>query len=228
MHLVLWDIDSTLVDAVGLGRDAFLDAFARVTGRAPDGLVPFAGRTDLEIALDMLEAAGIDQPERLLDAFADALADAMAEREPVLRERGRALPGAAAAIEALAAEPRVVQSLLTGNIAANAHLKLRPFGLDRRLDLDIGAYGSDHRRRGELVGIARRRASRKLGAEVPASGVVLLGDTPLDVAAARAGGARSVGVASGPFDEGELEEAGADAVLADLTDVDAVRGAVLG
>ena len=227
-RLVLWDIDGTLVDSARLGRDAFLEAFEKVTGGPPRGLVPFAGRTDLEIAHDMLEAAGVDAGEELLDRFEEELVASMASRADEIRQLGHALPGAHDALERLAAEPGVIQSLLTGNVERNALVKLSAFGLARHLDFAAGAYGSDHRRRGELVAIARRRAEERHGTRVAPSDVVLIGDTPLDVAAAREGGARAVGVATGPYGQTALAEAGADAVLADLSDTDAVVRQVLG
>ena len=100
----------------------------------------------------------------------------------------------------------------------NAEVKLAAFDLDRHLDFAAGAYGSDHRVRGELVAIARRRATERHGVQLDPGDVVLVGDTPLDIAAAREGGARSVGVATGPFDEEALRAAGADAVLPNLGD----------
>jgi phosphoglycolate phosphatase len=198
--LVLWDIDGTLVDSAKLGRDAFLDAFERVTGRPPRGLVPFAGRTDLEIALDMLERSGVDTDDRVLERFGSELERAMLEREPELRARGLAYPGAHETLERLSREPGVAQSLLTGNIAANAAVKLGAFGLETLIDFEIGAYGSDDRRRGRLVAVALEKCARKHAAALDPRDVVVVGDTPLDVAAAREGGARSVAVATGPFD----------------------------
>jgi phosphoglycolate phosphatase len=228
MRLVLWDVDGTLVDSVKLGREAFLEAFEAVVGAPADGLVPFAGRTDLEIALDMLEVAGVQRAESLLEPFGRALAEAMKRRQDELRARGRALPGAAAALERLGGEPAVLQSLLTGNIEPNAFLKLAAFGLERHIDFEIGAYGSDHRRRGELVAIALAKAARKHSVELRPEDAVLVGDTPLDVVAAHEGGARAVAVATGPYDERDLREAGADVVLPDLSNVDLLAQAVLG
>ena len=226
-RLVLWDVDGTLVDAARLGRDAFFEAFERVTGAPPEELVPFAGRTDLEIAHDMLAAAGVDHAEELLDRFEEALVEAMAARVAELGRRGRALPGARASLERLQREDGVVQSLLTGNVERNALLKLATFELAGYVDFAAGAYGSDHRVRGELVAIARHRAARLHGIDLEPRDVVLVGDTPLDVAAARAGGARAVGVATGPYDRDALAESGADAVLGDLRDTDAVVREVL-
>lgn len=225
--LILWDIDGTLVDSVRLGRASFIEAFEVVTGRAPSEQVSLAGRTDLEIAREMLGAGGIAATDDLLESFGDALRAAFAARADLLRERGRAYPGAGEAIARLEREPGVLQSLLTGNIKPNAEVKLSTFGLDRHLDFEVGAYGSDHHMRGELVAIARRKAEDKYGLKIEASQVVLIGDTPLDVAAAREGGARAVAVATGPFDQAALADAGAGAVLADLSDAEAVVTAVL-
>ena len=225
--LVLWDIDGTLVDSAKLGRDAFLVAFERITGAPPAQLVPFAGRTDLEIAVDLLEQSGVAPDDGVVDAFEDALAGAMAELEEELRRRGRAYPGAHEALARLGREPGVVQGLLTGNIPANARVKLGAVGLDGLVDFDIGGYGSDHRVRSELVAIACARAEGKLGVSVPPERAVLVGDTPLDVAAAHAGGAHAIGVATGPFSVRELEEAGAESVLPDLRDAEQLVAAVL-
>jgi phosphoglycolate phosphatase-like HAD superfamily hydrolase len=226
-RLILWDIDGTLVDSAKLGRDAFLDAFERVTGGPPAALVPFAGRTDLEIALDLLEQSGLSPDGELLARFGTELERAMAERADDLRARGRAYPGAHESLARLAREPGVVQSLLTGNIAPNAVVKLSAFGLDAMLDFDIGAYGSDDRQRGRLVAVALQKCARKHAAMLTPRDVVLVGDTPLDVAAAREGGARAVGVATGPYGAEDLRAAGADDVLPDLRDTEAVVQAVL-
>jgi phosphoglycolate phosphatase len=225
-RLVLWDVDGTLVDSAGLGGEAFRAAFERVTGVPVTKLVPFAGRTDLEIALDLLETAGIDHSEQLLGDFERELAAAMAERADKVRERGRPFPGVPEALTRLRDEPGILQSLLTGNIAPNAEVKLGAFGLDKLVDMEIGAYGSDHQRRGELVAVARRKAFDLRGVAVDPADIVLVGDTPLDVAAAIEGGARAVGVATGPYEQDDLRHAGADAVLPDLSDLDAVLEAL--
>lgn len=193
----------------------------------PAQLVPFAGRTDLEIALDLMERSGVTPDDELMERFTPELHRAMVARVDELRVRGRANPGARESLERLGRHPHVVQSLLTGNIAPNAAVKLGAFGLDTLVDLEIGAYGSDHHRRGSLVGVALHKYERKHGVRLAPRDVVLIGDTPLDVAAAHEGGARAVAVATGPFGRSDLAATGADAVLADLRNTDAVVEAAL-
>ena len=233
MHrLVLWDIDGTLVEAGQVGRDIFAEAFQAVLGRAPDQVtaraLAMAGRTDPEIALEFLAAHQVAEGERHLPAFSQALVTALAAKAAVIRERGRALPGAREALTALGRTDGVVQSLLTGNVQPNALLKLASFGLDGYLDLEVGGFGSDHRHRPSLVQVARAKAERKYGSAFPGAATVLVGDTPLDVAAGRAGGARVVAVATGPYRAEELESTGPDVVLEDLRDTRAALAAILG
>ena len=123
--------------------------------------------------------------------------------------------------------PEVVQSLLTGNIRQLAEVKLGPLGLLDDLDLDAGAYGDVHEVRAELVHAARRNAARGYGRDFAGQATVLVGDTPLDVEAALATGARAVGVATGDFTAQELAAAGAHAVLPDLSNTGQVLEAIL-
>jgi phosphoglycolate phosphatase-like HAD superfamily hydrolase len=224
VRLVLWDVDFTLVDTTGQGREAFDEAFEAVVGHPPGEMVPFAGYTDHQIAVAMLEKVGHADAAHV-PRMLEELGTALAARADHIRAAGRALPGAREALQALAGREGVVSSLLTGNIEANAALKLAAFGLDSLVDLEVGGYGSDpHRSRSDLVAVARERASRKYGSEV--SDTVLVGDTPLDVRAAREAGARSVAVASGPYGLDALREAGADAVLEDLRNTPRVLAAL--
>ncbi|HEX7161928.1 MAG TPA: HAD hydrolase-like protein, partial [Trebonia sp.] len=126
---------------------------------------------------------------------------------------------------------RIHQSVVTGNIRMLAEVKLAALGLRNGLDLCIGAYGDDHEDRIELVQVARRRAAAVHGrapAAFAGTSTVVIGDTPLDVTAALAAGARAVGVATGSHPAADLRAAGAHAVLPDLTDTGAVLEALLG
>ncbi len=233
--LVLWDVDHTLVNAGGTGMELYRIAFAELFGGQAPSPGSMAGRTDRAIAIEVLTLAGVPDPRRQVTAFQASMTAHAPEVAGLVRERGRALPGAADALTALAAlrvdgdhDGLVVQSLLTGNIRALAELKLGGLGLTRYLDLDIGAYGDAHETRSELVGPARRRAAAAYGPDFGGAATVLVGDTPLDIDAALRTGARAVGVATGGFSAAELAGAGAHAVLPHLTDTGRVLAAVLG
>jgi phosphoglycolate phosphatase-like HAD superfamily hydrolase len=228
--LVLWDVDFTLVDTRGVGTALYRLAFAELFGRdLPETIskVNMGGRTDRAIALDVLALAEIADPAAEVRGFEAALARLAPGVAEMVLDVGRALPGTNIAIEALA-KAGVRQSLLTGNVKAVAEVKLTPFGLTEHLDLDVGAYGDESAVRADLVYLARDRARQAYGTDFSGEATVLVGDTPLDVEAALAAGARAVGVATGRPSFESLQAAGAHAVLADLTDTDQVLAAVLG
>jgi phosphoglycolate phosphatase-like HAD superfamily hydrolase len=216
--LVLWDIDGTLVDSAGQGRHAFEEAYEAVVGGDPEW-VEYAGRTDHQIALSMLNGSAEHLP-----ALLEQLVDRLAARKELIAEEGRVYPGVPETLAALHEADGVINSLLTGNLETNAAVKVGAFGLDRWLDFEAGAYGSDpHERRSDLVAIARERAAARYGEP---TGVVLIGDTPLDVLAAREAGARAVAVATGFADLDALRESEPDALLQDLRDTQAAIRAI--
>jgi phosphoglycolate phosphatase-like HAD superfamily hydrolase len=137
-------------------------------------------------------------------------------------------PGVAKLLPRLAAEPGVLQSLLTGNLEANARMKVAAFGLDRWLDFEAGAYGSDDADRERLVPVALERVERRYGRRLDPRDVWVVGDTPRDLACARAGGARCLLVGTGRDGYERLKGIGADAVLPDLSDADAVVDLLVG
>lgn len=228
--LVLWDIDFTLVNTRGAGFQLYQLAFAELFGRE---LVPgaananMAGRTDRAIALEVLALAGVPDPPAHVARFEDTMSKLAPSLAEMVVARGVALPGAATALAALAADGAVLQSVLTGNVKAMAEVKLAPFGLTPDLDLDIGAYGNESGVRSDLVGLARERALAAYGHDYGGEATVLVGDTPLDVEAALTTGARAVGVATGHSSVTDLKAAGAHAVLPDLADTAAVVAAIL-
>lgn len=221
---MLWDIDGTLVDSAGHGRHAFEEAFAEVVGGDPER-VDYAGRTDHQIALSMLEGSDLrSDPSEHLPALLEQLAARLAARRDAIAAEGRVYPGVRETLQALHEADGVVNSLLTGNIEPNAAVKVGAFGLDRWLDFEAGAFGSDpHERRSDLVAIARERAAARYGEP---TGAVLVGDTPLDVLAAREAGARAVAVATGFAELDALRESEPDALLQDLSDTDAAIRAI--
>jgi phosphoglycolate phosphatase-like HAD superfamily hydrolase len=128
------------------------------------------------------------------------------------------LPGVAALMNVLQGRPDITQTIVTGNVRANAFVKLSTFDLDVYFDFDIGGYGSDSESRPDLVRCARERAARAAGVTFDASNTIVIGDTPRDVEAAHLGGAQIIAVATGVDSEAALRGAGADIVVADLAD----------
>lgn len=229
-RLLLWDIDGTLIRAGAIARLAFDRAVARVLGRpVVDHGIAMSGKTDPQIAREILAACGVDgaEAEAHLPAVIAHLEAELGGAEAALRDGGRVLPGVPELLGRLAREPGVIQSLLTGNTAANAAVKLAAFGLDHHFDFGVAAFGSDHAERTRLVPVALERARARRGFD-PARGVVwVIGDTPHDLACARAGGARCLLVATGRTPRSALDGIGADAVVDDLADVDTIAALLL-
>jgi phosphoglycolate phosphatase-like HAD superfamily hydrolase len=227
--LVLWDIDRTLIDAGGVDKQVWLDVCSDLTGAHVSLPDETSGRTDPGILLDILSsAAGID-PTRAQGLLPEALrreAELLAHRVDQLAARGRALPGAHAALAALSRMPTVTQTVVTGNVRANAETKLGAFGLARFIDFPLGGYGSDSADRTQLVQLARARASDARHTAFTAASTVVLGDSARDIHAAHAAGVRVVAVATGRIPATELRRAAPDALLPDLRDTGAVLRAI--
>ncbi|MGH8907928.1 MAG: HAD family hydrolase [Egibacteraceae bacterium] len=228
-RLVLWDIDRTLICVNGLGRILYREAFEQVIGRPLTQLAPTTGRTDPQILLETMRLNGVDDglANAALPAALERLECEMSARRETIQREGVVLPGVFETLTALQRTPGVIQSVLTGNIKANAVLKLAILGLDTYLDLDVGAYGSDDPHRPNLVDVAKSRAKEKYGVAFCRDTTVLVGDSPLDVEAALLGGATIVAVATGLHRGEELLAAGADRVLEDLRDTSSALQAIL-
>ena len=225
--LILWDLDLTLLDPAGFGTRMITPALADLLGRDPVMGASFAGRTDRAILTDLLEinGIGVDDDEVVL-----SLMDAVARRcetfgEDLLAGGGGPLPGAHEAVAALAADPRLHQGIVTGNMRRTALLKLRLCGFDGLPDPGLGAFGDHHADRAHLVRDALA-AARARGVDVTPGRSVVVGDHVHDVRGARAAGAVCVAVATGRVSADDLRAAGADAVLPDLTDPGALLAAI--
>jgi phosphoglycolate phosphatase-like HAD superfamily hydrolase len=225
--LVLFDIDGTLLSG-GPARGAFQEALEETFGTAgPISRWEFSGKTDPQIARELLTEAGIEKA-RIDAGFAELWArylGKMAERLPAAPPRQ--LPGTVALLDALREERSVGIGLLTGNVLDGARLKLEwaGFGADR---FAVGAYGSDHEARDELPPIAIQRATIHWGVEFRGVEVVIVGDTPRDVDCGKRSGTRTVAVATGNFDVDALAGCGADVVFEDFGPTERVVDAILG
>lgn len=226
--LVLWDIDQTLIEVGGTTRQAYAAAFAKAVGRPLDQPWAFNGRTELAAVAAVLAAHGVPATPEVTEHFIALIVAELHDRVADIRRDGRLLPGAMEALRATARLPGVHQSVLTGNLHSLAVLKLAIFDLTEFFDLRIGAFGGDDLDRMALPAHAWRRAEAQLGHSFTGPDTVILGDTLLDVAAGKAAGARVVAVATGPAGRADLGAAGADVVLADLSDTAAVLAAITG
>ena len=218
--ILLFDIDGTLLATAGVGRRALESVFGVRYGRsAVLRDVVFDGMTDRAIVRGALAAIG----EPIVGPDAEAAIDgALAAYVPVLEAEiaetpeFRLHPGVHEALDAAASRGSVAVGLGTGNIRAGARAKLRALGIFERFR--FGGFGCDHEERGEILRIGAARGAGVLGLSLAACRVVVIGDTPRDVAAARAIGAESIGVGSSRFPASELLASGATHAFADLTD----------
>jgi phosphoglycolate phosphatase len=219
-RLILFDIDGTLVRG-GPAKVAFETAMVETYGTAGDlaGL-SFAGKTDPQIARELLSGAGFDR--RAIDEGLPELW----ERYLRYLEAGlpeipmKVLAGVQELLDALVAVEGVALGLVTGNIADGARLKLGSAGLWERFA--VGGYGSDHEEREHLPAIALERARTHWRAELAPRDAVIVGDTPRDVACGRACGSRTLAVATGTFTADALRATGADHVVENLAATDRV------
>ena len=220
--LALFDIDGTLLDALGLAGEAMSAALMEVHGVDTASIrthIPTAGRTDGEIARLLLLNAGVSA--LAIDEGADAVRSACGEAYARLCPPSLAdtvIPGIAELVSWLAGRDDVRLSLVTGNYEPVARLKLSRAGIGRHFPYGQGGFGSDSEDRAALPGIARKRAGHD-GVSHPRRRAIVIGDTPRDIACAQADDLRCFAVTTGRYGADQLT--GADAVAADAA---ALRG----
>jgi len=227
--LVLFDIDGTILLTSGAGRRAIVTAIAEEVGsNAALSRVRFDGKTDPQIVIELLAAAGHDEapsPDRIQSIcrrYVELLA-AELDRPTTCTSL---MPGIPDLLDRLEQEQGVVLGLLTGNVAKGAELKLRSGGIDPQR-FRVGAYGSDAAHRPELPPIAVQRAVRYFGREPTGQEVVIIGDTPADIACGSCIQARAVAVATGGYSVADLTACRPHAVFEDLSDTESVLASIL-
>jgi phosphoglycolate phosphatase len=226
-HLVLFDIDGTLLNSFGCGRAASRLAMQEVfgtTGRVDE--VNFAGKTDWQILLDALGPAGITRKrvQALLATYNQAVTHHL--RQIIADFPVRACAGAPEVLRTLRQNPAVVVGLVTGNMAGLVPIKLQAARYDPA-DFHVGAYGSEGWTRAMLPPLALERARAYSQADFAPHDIVIIGDTPHDITCADSVQARTIAVATGPYSIDELRGHQPDYVFESMVDPGAILAAIL-
>ena len=228
MHrLVLFDIDGTLLHSHGAGRRAMEAALLDTFGTKGSPAYRYDGKTDRQIVRDLMRGEGFDDAaidqrmSQVLDSYVAGLQREIASPHT----RVEAIAGVMPLLDALIHRSHCIVGLLTGNLEPGAQHKLTAAGIDFGR-FALGAYGSDHEIRAELPAIAQLRAREVLGLAIDGSAMVIVGDTPSDIACGRPIGARAIAVATGHYSVASLAEHEPDAVFDDLGDTEAVLRAI--
>lgn len=228
MRLVLFDIDGTLLNSEGLGRASMRRALGEIFGSPGNPAYRYDGKTDKQIVRDVMRLEGhsdehIDsRMDELIATYLEGLTEGVKSGNFNVRPH----EGVLEILDALEPRKDVVIGLLTGNVEAGARTKLKAAGInpDR---FRVNAFGSDHEHRPELPAVAQRRASENLGLEIVGGRMVVIGDTPADIACGRSLGAKAIGVASGHYTVEQLKEHDPYAVFASLKNTQQVLEAIV-
>jgi len=211
--LVLFDIDGTLLDLHGAGRQAFALSLADVFGWEDEiSYIKFAGATDLDVLDQIFRRHQRELTDADIESFFARLPVRL--RETSANAEVTIYPGAIALVEALSKHPDITIGLVTGNIESCARIKLEKAGLHGHFQL--GAFGHEHGDRREIARLAFNRAKAALPPGQSFTRTFLIGDTPSDITAAHHIGAISIAVATGQHTTDELTSAGANHVLTSL------------
>jgi phosphoglycolate phosphatase len=228
VRLVLFDIDGTLLSSEGIGRTAMRRALGSIFGSPGNPAYRYDGKTDRQIVRDVMRLEGhsdeyIDsQMEKLIETYLEGLRDNAKSGNFNVRP----LEGVAELLDALEPRKDIVLGLLTGNVEPGARTKLIAAGIDPDR-FRINAFGSDSEHRPELPAIAQGRASEKLGVHIERGHMIVIGDTPADIACGRSLGAKAIGVASGHYTVEQLQEHDPYAVFPSLANTQQVLESIV-
>lgn len=215
--LILFDIDGTLISNSTAGIRAYASAIDHCYGIKVDTSDYVSdGKTDLMIMGELMQRHGIDVATVDLNRLAQEYLSVLPLK--LVHDSGSVLPGVVELLTKLSSDKQFVLGLATGNLEKGAQEKLSIHGLDTFFT--VGGYGSDATERALVVAAGINKANEKTKGAIRKS--VVIGDTPMDVKAAKANNISVLAVATGKFSIEELEQSGADFVVADLTEVDVV------
>ena len=214
---LFFDMDGTLVESKSLARASFYEGFAKAGYEISLDPWPYSGRTDNDIIEEFLSNFGLTGEQRAA-AKEEIVGNILQSIFRMIDEKGlKANPGVIALIAKLN-EMKLYPGLLTGNMEAIVEPKLRAAGMKRE-DFAYGGFGDDSTCRADTARKALASASEFLGHDVDPERCLVIGDTPNDIACARAVGAKALAIATGKFSLEELAEHQPDFLLPDLTDL---------
>ncbi len=228
-RLLLFDIDGTLVDTEGAGirslEKGFFEAFPECESQ-PFPPLDLRGATDWGVASYLFQHFGLadhgENRKRFFDRYVNFLEAQLVEYS--LSGKGRALKGVSRLLAELDGAETYLMGLLTGNIEEGARAKLRHYSLDHRFG--FGSFGGDRSLRNELGPVAIERAGEFSGRSFRPEETVIVGDTPKDIACARACGAAVIAVATGGIPLSELEDASPDILIQDFSNLEETLAAI--
>lgn len=219
MHIILFDIDGTLLHSGGAGQGGIERALELAFGvTAPTDGIPTAGRTDRGIGRDLIRFHGLEESAsthaRLQETYLKVLPEELARRQ------GTVYPGVRELLARLSEREDVRLGLLTGNYREAAWQKLRHFGLAEHFS--FGGFGDDHADRDDVARQAFDAAEHHAPQAINREKLWVIGDTPADVRCGRAIGARVIAVATGMYSVEELRTSAPDHLFTDFADVESV------
>ncbi len=218
VKLALFDIDGTLLHTGGAGRKAFRHAFATAFG-IPDGTegVEFAGRTDTSLVRELFRKHGLEHHPEAVSHFFDTYYFWL---DHILQtSEGAPCPFIWEFLNQMKQLPHPpALGLLTGNVRLGAEIKLRHYDLWQ--EFVTGGFGDDHEDRNQIAHVARKRGCDLLGKTLEGSEILVIGDTPLDIACAKAISAQCLAVATGASSVAELQSYQPTWAVGDLSQID--------
>ena len=214
MKLFLFDIDGTLLTTDGAGRAALKSAGADLFAIDEDlRTISVSGSTDTAIVREILSHHSLEVSTANVNRYLGGYLVWL--KQHLGSQSGAILPGVISLLDVLAQDGQAI-GLLTGNVRRGAEIKLMAHGIWDRFS--FGAFGDDNSDRNQLGPIAKRRAAAALNIEFAEHDIFVIGDTPKDIACARAFGAVAVAVATGRYSLANLAEHGPDHLYRDLAD----------
>ena len=225
-ELILFDIDGTLLQQRGVVQHGIAQALQEVFGKTgPIESYTMSGKTDPQIMRELMSLAGISDDEIEAKILSAQQAYARALSAAIHKFNVQASVGVIELLEVLQEEENLTLGLLTGNLIGVVKPKLDAARIPEEIFL-LGAYGSDNPDRNELPKIAIERAEKLLNKEISPASVLIIGDTPRDIACARSGGTKVISVATGQYSIEKLEKYHPDYVFEDLSDIQKVLMAI--